>query len=109
MDTIKTDTPIIVGIIAEKVRDEWQAWLQVAYPAVAKRVQDKEKEVADFLESKANHLYAVNKTFKRTVRGRGNRGRDYLYAIMYHWMLANMLRSFPQVRRDTVPTNLRYF
>lgn len=109
MGTIETDTPIIVGVIAEKVRDEWQAWLQVAYPAVAKEVQAKESEIADFLESKANHYYKVSLTFRRTVQGRGNKGRDYLYAVMYNWMAGNMLRSFPQIPLHSVPQHLRWF
>lgn len=109
MGTIETDTPLIVDIIAEKVRDEWQAWLQVAYPAVAEKVQAKEKEVADYLESRANRLYAVNAGFKHLVRGKGDKGRDYLYATMYHWMAGNMFRSFPQIPRHSVPGHLRWF
>ncbi len=52
---------------------------------VADTVAGNDSEMAAYLERKANYHYANNPVFRTQMNGRGNKGRDSLYAFMNHW------------------------
>ena len=50
----------------------------------------------------AETQYHSNPTFQKKVQGSGNKGRDYLYAFMQHWISSMLLKNSPAVRRALV-------
>lgn len=70
MKTIEKDTALLPYVIADRVASD--------YPVVY-------EELTEFLANKAERCYARNKHFAKGVRRAGDRGRDFLYAFMYHW------------------------
>ena len=79
---IEQDTPIRTRAIAEGVCEEVSVWLHEPLP----------RRWVRELVARANTIYARNRHFNRRVRGQGDRGRDYLWMFMRHW-LAAMIRQ----------------
>lgn len=77
---IETDTPLIPAGVARSVREEVGVWLGEPLP------QRWVRELA----ARANTVYAHNAQFRRYIRGKGTRGRDWLWVFMRHW-LADLL------------------
>jgi len=73
---IESDTPIVPSAIAIAVWEEASDWLDEPLPRSWIRE----------LVAHANTVYAHNSQFRRIIRGRGDRGRDSLWAFTRHWL-----------------------
>ena len=73
---IESDTAIVPSAIAIAVWEEASAWLDEPLPRSWIRE----------LVARANTVYAHDAQFRRIIRGRGNRGRDSLWAFTRHWL-----------------------
>jgi hypothetical protein len=82
---IEKDTPLVPAAIAAAVCEEASVWLEEALPQEWRRV----------LVRRANAIYARNSQFRRNVRGRDTRGRDWLWAFTRHWLAGLMLKYRP--------------
>lgn len=87
--SIETDTPIIPWIVCEQVANE------------AARLTNSELPLSlvSYLTARAEACYAKNKSFRREIRRRGNRGRDHLYMFARHWISAEINRQYPALFR----------
>ena len=72
---LERDTLLMPEVIADMVVAEAERFLPAELPAGH----------AGRLAARAQHLYAVNRHFKKTMNGPGNQGRDMLYVYMRHW------------------------
>lgn len=104
--TIETDTPIMPGVVADRVVGLWIDGIESLYPDVAQQAQRKTDQLADYLADEANRLYGVNARFRKNIQASGNKGRDLLTSFMFHWMTARMLKSFPVVKLRSLPKNI---
>jgi hypothetical protein len=104
--TIETDTPIIPTVVADSVVSDWLDWLQEADHKVFRSCLPKSEKLAEYLASEAERLYKVNIRFAKKIRGAGNQGRDMLKSFMFHWMTSKMIKSFSQIKLNSVPRNL---
>lgn len=84
---IHTDTPIMPWIIAENVIHEFEMYTGV-------QLEDWQ-DIVDRLTAKAEQCYQHNEYFRKRLRSPGNRGRDYLYSFMRHW-LSGELKGRPE-------------
>lgn len=75
------DTQLMPWLIAESVCDEVARFLDVELPA----------RYVVWLDAKAERCYSTRRHFYKLMRGKGNRGRDWLYCFMRHW-LASLLK-----------------
>ena len=75
---IERDTPILPDFIARCVHEDASAWLNEPLP----------RRWIRELAARANTVYPHHERFRRKIRGRGNRGRDYLWMFMRHWLAA---------------------
>ena len=75
---IDWDTVIIPRAVAEGVCEEVTVWLQTPLP----------RRWVHELIAHANTVYAHNERFRRRINGSGNKGRDYLWMFMRHWLAA---------------------
>jgi hypothetical protein len=85
---IEWDTPIVPELMAGGVCEEVSAWF-------ASPTRLPERWVHE-LAGYANTIYAHNERFRRRVRGRGDRGRDYLLVFMRHWLAAMLKQRRPE-------------
>ena len=65
---IEMETPLVPAAVAAAVCEEAGVWLGEPLPLWWRRV----------LVRRANAIYARNSNFRRKIRGRGTRGRDWL-------------------------------
>lgn len=86
---IELDTPIVPEIVAAGVCEEVVAWLGEPFFLPQRWVSE--------LAGYANTLYGYNKRFRRRIRARGDRGRDYLWMFMRHWLAALVKQRRPQL------------
>jgi hypothetical protein len=84
---IEVDTPIIPGIVAWCVWDDARVWL--GEPLPRRWVRE--------LVAEANTVYAHCKQFRQAIRRTGNRGRDYLWMFMRHWLAAKLYEYRPHL------------
>src|SRR3989442_11855097 len=77
---IESDTPIVPRAVMEAVCEEAGVWL--GQPLPRRWIRE--------LTARANTVYAHNPRFRRKVRARGARGRDYLWAFTRHWLTGLM-------------------
>lgn len=101
--TISTATPIIPPAIALAVLEEASAWLDTPLP----------QHWIGKLAERAETVYARNARFRQLINGRGNVGRDWLWAFTRHWLsgllakhrpdLAARLPSHFKIGRDLTP------
>jgi len=90
---IQDDTPIVPHIVADTVINE----VERCFPLNMGRVEA--RALADKLADRANLVYKKDENFRRRIRGRGNSGRDMLYAFMRHWLTAELAKSRPDIYR----------
>lgn len=86
--TIDKDTILLPRIIAEgAVWNEFEkdTKLKTATPEELYNLQLK---IVPWLEKRADELYKNSKPFKTKVSGKGEKGRNYLWAMMEHWTKA---------------------
>lgn len=86
MKTIATDTCILPAVIADTVIRQLEVYLKVSLPA----------DFAARLEERAEATYSANEQFRRRVRASGDKGRDYLYTFMRHWLAALVKEFVPE-------------
>lgn len=84
---IASDTGLPPGFIAWCVWDEAGAWLGQALPRRWLRE----------LVTQANTVYVRCGRFRSSVRGTGDRGRDYLWMFMRHWLAAKLKQHRPHL------------
>lgn len=82
--TIEESTPLLPYVVADCVIGEVETHVNDCIP-----FGDHEK-LADYLTTKMNHLFQVNETFRKKIRG--NSGREYLYCFMRHWLSAELYK-----------------
>lgn len=87
--TIEEDTPIIVAVVADTAIGEFERLAKCEVP-------DREAVVKQLVD-KANTVYAHNAGWRAKIRGRGNTGRDTLYAYMHHWLGAHLKGAHPDM------------
>ena len=107
--SIETDTPIRPVLVADKVVSDWLNAVKTLYPNEVDLASKKEYEIADYLEANANRIYVANATFRKQIQAPGNKGRDTLRAFMFHWMTAQMLKSFKTIKLAKVPRSVTGF
>jgi hypothetical protein len=83
---IEECTPIVPRAIAEAVCEEAGVWIQTPLPRGWVRE----------LTAHASTVYAHNQRFARRIRAGGDRGRDYLWMFMRHWLAALLKDRHPQ-------------
>ena len=84
---IELETPIVPRAVAECVCEEASAWLHEPLP----------RRWIRELTARANTVYAHNDRFRRHIRGNADRGRDYLWMFMRHWLAALVRAHRPQL------------
>lgn len=87
---IYDDTPLVPSIISDIVAAD-----QVSANKKMSDLSDEQKhklqtELSDYLEKRAVTHYRNNEHFRKSMRARGNKGRDSLYSFMHHWSQAWM-------------------
>lgn len=88
---IEDDTPILPHIVADAVIGEVERCTPLELSTA------EERDLADRLADRANAVYAKNDRFRRKIRGRGDLGRDALYAFMRHWLASELKKIRPRV------------
>jgi hypothetical protein len=83
------DTGIIPSVIAMTVVES----VMSHYPGVLKTSEG--SAIATRLMHKAEEVYANNSHFAKKLNGKGNKGRDTLYAFMQHWCAAELKEANP--------------
>ena len=79
------DFPLVPQAVAGSVLEEASTWLGADLP----------KEWAAVLAERAVVLYARHRRFRCLVNQSGDRGRDWLWAFMRHWLSALVYRHNP--------------
>lgn len=76
---IEDETPLLLHVIADCVLGEARSFApEFNFWGAAQHLCDR-----------AEHCFAVNKTFRRKTKGA--RGREHLYMFMRHWLAAWMI------------------
>jgi len=75
-----------VGIGMKAELDEWDTLNSDQRKDLDERYKKELQEVIDYLVLRANITFQYNSDFRKKVKGAGNKGRDYLYCFMYHWV-----------------------
>jgi len=84
---IEDDTPIVPRAIAVWVCEEASVWLGEPFP----------RQWAAELADRADLIYQLNARFRQSMRSRGNRGRDLLWAFTRHWLCALLASRRPDL------------
>jgi hypothetical protein len=82
---LQGDSPLVPQGVAGSVLEEASTWLGADLP----------KEWAVVLAERAVVLYARHRRFRGRVSQSGDRGRDWLWAFMRHWLSALVYRHNP--------------
>ncbi len=85
---IESNTAIVPRAVMEAVCEEAGVWL--GQPLPRRWIRE--------LTARANAVYARNPRFRRKVRAKGGRGRDYLWAFTRHWLAGLMCERRPQLQ-----------
>jgi hypothetical protein len=86
---IDADTPIVPHAVAAGVWSEACVWLGEELP----------RDWIAELVTQANTIYARNPRFRRNLRSKGNRGRDWLWVFTRHWLCATIRKHRPDLHR----------
>ena len=89
---IERDTQIMPWLIADSVLGEAARFLQTDLP----------DEWGDWLDARAEHVFARRRHFHRLISSEangGNMGRDNLCKYMRHWLAARLARERPALFR----------
>ncbi|MEO8429119.1 MAG: hypothetical protein ABI651_18665 [Verrucomicrobiota bacterium] len=84
---IELDTPIVPSAVMKAVCEEAGVWLGQPLP----------RRWISELTAHANTTYAHNARFRRNVRAKGDKGRDYLWAFVRHWLAGLLGKRRPQL------------
>ena len=88
---IEDDTPILPYAVADSVINEVDRCVPLHMSIGEQRA------LVDKLADHADAIYARNESFRKKIRGRGDTGRDYLYAFMRHWLSSELKKTRPHV------------
>lgn len=80
---IEHDTLLMPWLIADSVVQECSAWLGVDLP----------DECSDWLDARAERLYANRRHFFQLIRRGGTQARSRLFMFMRHWLAAKLKRT----------------
>lgn len=92
MSNISDDTPICTEIVAETVVNELLCG-EIKTVMTEKEYVDAYKHLVEHAET----IYQHNADFRKKIKGKGNRGRDYLYSFMRHWLSAWVAKNIPKL------------
>ncbi len=84
---IANDTPIIPEVMARTVKEELSTFLRLE----TDELQGSESALVE----RAEGCYRLNEHVRRCIRRKGNKGRDYLFAFMRHWLAGWVLDNRP--------------
>lgn len=100
--TIEQENPhFMLEIIGETVAEQAVSFSMSERLAEYKNLEKAKREEMDaeykqevkgltkYLCERAETHYQYNKDFNKSVKAKGNKGRDYLYMFMYHWVGAH--------------------
>lgn len=101
--TIETKTALLPEIIADTVASTVivEKFEEKLGKGKIKKEHDAEisaevKLWTDYLIKRAETHFQKSDTFRKKVMGKENKGRDYLYMFMYHWMGVQDHRVFSE-------------
>ena len=80
---IEQDTELMPWVIADSVLYEASSFLNKPIPITW----------ADWLDERAERIYARNAHFRRLIRRKDETGRNYLYRFFRHWLASRMKRE----------------
>lgn len=80
---IEQDTELMPWVIADSVIAEASRFLNKPIPLIW----------ADWLDERAERIYARNTHFRRLIRRKDETGRNYLYRFFRHWLASRMKRE----------------
>ncbi len=87
---ISDETPIVPCIVADIVISE------------ARTFASFDNDSAEsYILARAENCFEKNKSFRRKILG--NKGREYLYAFMRHWLAAHLLDN--GISREKIPAS----
>ena len=86
---IERDTWLMPWLIADSVEHECSVWLGADLP----------EDTSDWLDARAERLYAKRRHFYRLIRPGNDRSRDRLFMFRRHWLAARLKRSQPALFR----------
>ena len=86
---IEHDTLLMPWLTAESVVNECGAWLGVGLP----------DDASEWLDARAERLYANRRHFFRLIRGGSTRARGRLFMFMRHWLASRLKRTQPRLYR----------
>lgn len=84
---IDEQTALVPRAAAEGVCEEAQVWLRQPLP----------RRWVREMVTHANTVYQCNAGFRRKISGKGNAGRDWLWAFMRHWLAAIIRQRKPRL------------
>ncbi len=106
---IADDTCIIPEMVADGVVQEVATALEDVRGEVSSDVDafldgaGPQRGLATALARRADETYAANAEFARTLNGKGDKGRDALYAYMRHWASAHVKETFGAAAFEALP------
>lgn len=95
---IEQTTNLMIDLIAETVAekavaagmkvelDKWDTMNQKQRDELDELFKAEVKVVEEYLVLRAETTFQHNESFNKGVRAKGNKGRDYLYMFMHHWV-----------------------
>lgn len=100
--TIEQENPhFVLEVIGETVAEQAVEFSMRERLAEYKNLEEAKRKEMDeeykqevrgltkYLCERANTHYQYNKSFNKEVKAKSNKGRDYLYMFMYHWVGAH--------------------
>ena len=101
--SIEIDTPILPVVVADCVIQEVVGMFankedMHTHPDLI-ALYEHRYGIADMLARKAERIYSASnhKRFTKVIRSAGNKGRDYLYMFMRHWMAGVIHSRYPGI------------
>lgn len=53
------------------------------------------QDIVDWLTSFMNYQFNINESFRKSVKGKNNHGRDFLYSFIEHWVKGKIWEKHP--------------
>ncbi len=106
---IEDETCIMPGVVADGVVQEVAVALEDArgeLPEAACAFLDDaaaQRAMSDRLAARADETYKASDTFAKRINGRGDSGRDTLYAFSRHWAAADVRSVLGEAAFQALP------
>jgi len=92
--SITKDTLILPHAVAEAVVSEVVSYLTLrGHEREADEIDGRRRSIEKKLTDDAERICAKNRGFQRMLNAGGNRGRDWLYSFMRHWLASQLLAT----------------